>query len=137
MKNGFPPNGAGRCLCGAVTFEWRASPLWAGHCHCESCRRANSAPYTSFFGVADGAWAWTGVEPKLFESSESVRRWFCGTCGSPMAYAADRFPGETHFFAASMDDPESYRADFQVHVAEKLSWVHLDPDLPSHQEISG
>lgn len=126
----MPEAGRGRCFCGAVRFEWRARPLWAGHCHCESCRRNCAAPFTSFFGVADDAWSWTGEAPRLFESSPGVRRWFCGRCGAPMAFAADRFPGETHFYAASMERPEDYRPTFHVHADERLSWVRLADDLP-------
>lgn len=47
-----------------------------------------------------------------------------------MAYAADRFPGETHFFAASMENPEEFDATYHVHAEERLSWVHLADDLP-------
>lgn len=127
---GMPKQGTGRCFCGAVTYEWRAAPLWSCHCHCESCRRTCSAPFTSFFGVADGHWAWTGETPKLFESSPGVRRHFCATCGTPMAYAADRFPGETHFYAASMDDPAAFRPTFHVHADEMLDWFEIVDDLP-------
>lgn len=47
-----------------------------------------------------------------------------------MAYAADRFPGETHFYAASMDAPETFQATYHVHAEERLGWVHLSDDLP-------
>lgn len=129
----MPGNGTGRCLCGDVRYEWTAKPKWAAHCHCESCRRTCSAPFTSFFGIADEAWRWTGAEPRLYESSPGVRRFFCGRCGTPMAYAADRFPGETHFYAASMDNPETYAPTAHVYVAERLSWVHLADDLREYE----
>lgn len=132
-ENNLPETGAGRCLCGAVRFEWTAKPIWAADCHCESCRRANSAAYASFFGVSDGHWRWTGAAPTLFESTPGVRRWFCPTCGSQMAYAADRFPGETHFFAPSMDNPEQFQPTFEVNVDERLSWVLTREGLPQHR----
>jgi hypothetical protein len=71
--------------------------------------------------------------PQLFESAMGVRRWFCPTCGSQMAYAADKFPGETHFFATSMDDPEQYRPSFEMNVDERLSWVLSRDGLPQHR----
>ncbi|TMV42893.1 hypothetical protein FGG78_41695, partial [Thioclava sp. BHET1] len=58
--------GAGHCLCGAVRFDSWEAPLWQGHCHCESCRRACAAPFTSFFGVANSGWCWTGAAPQVY-----------------------------------------------------------------------
>ena len=43
----------GHCLCGQVTFEFTGSPLWCGHCHCESCRRATASPFTTWIGVRE------------------------------------------------------------------------------------
>lgn len=136
MSRIMPTQGTGRCYCGAVRYAWRAPPLWAAHCHCESCRRQCSAPFTSFFGVMDGAWDWIGDVPRRFDAPNGVRRHFCGTCGTPMAYAADRFPGEIHFYAASMDRPEEFCPTHHVHTAEQLGWVHLNDTLPRHQGTS-
>jgi hypothetical protein len=126
----MPASGAGRCLCGDVRFRWEGPALWAVHCHCESCRRACSAGFTSFFGVADADWSWTGAPPRLYESSPGVRRWFCPRCGAQMAFQADRYPGETHFYAASMENPEAYAPTAHVHADERLCWVRLADDLP-------
>ncbi|MBI1171678.1 GFA family protein [bacterium] len=119
----------GHCLCGAVRYECDAQPLWQGHCHCESCRRATSSGFTSYFGVADGHWRWTEVIPLTYNSSPGVWRDFCGVCGSPMAYRAARYPGETHFFAASLNDPAIFTPARHYHARERLPWVHLTDDL--------
>lgn len=115
--------GAGHCFCGAVRFAFDAAPLWQSHCHCESCRRATSSPYTSYLGVADGHWRWTEAEPARFASSPEVERFFCGRCGSPMAYRSARWPGEMHFFAASLDDPSAYRPTLHAFFNEHLAWA--------------
>lgn len=47
-----------------------------------------------------------------------------------MAYTADKFPGETHFFAASMEKPEDFAPTYHVHAEERLGWVHLNDGLP-------
>ncbi|MEO8242405.1 MAG: GFA family protein [bacterium] len=119
----------GHCLCGAVRFACDAAPLWQGHCHCESCRRATSSGFTSYLGVADGHWRWTGADPATHSSSPGVTRYFCAICGSQMAYRADRFPGEMHFFAASLSDPTAYRPTTHFFAAEVLPWVHLADGL--------
>ena len=127
----------GRCLCGAVTFRFEGTPRWQGHCHCESCRKGCSAPMTSFIGVADGAGTWTGKTPRMYESSPGVRRYFCPTCGSQMAYEADKFPGEIHFYAASLDDPAAYAPTFHVFAEEAVPWLEVEDNLPRYKGTVG
>jgi len=122
----------GRCLCGAVTYEFEGPEKWRAYCHCESCRRNTSSPVTAFFGVPSSAFRFTGTAPKVFNSSPGVRRLFCGRCGSPMAFESERWPGEIHLYAASLEDPEAYRPQGHVHVAERLSWFDVRDDLPRH-----
>ncbi|MBY0566336.1 MAG: hypothetical protein K2P70_03440 [Hyphomonadaceae bacterium] len=43
----------GHCLCGAVTFETRGAPRFVSNCHCETCRRASSAPSVAWAGFND------------------------------------------------------------------------------------
>lgn len=131
MAMNLDPPFSGRCLCGAVTYACDAAPLWQGHCHCESCRRATASGFTSFFGVADGHWRWTGAAPATYTSSPGVWREFCPTCGTQMAYRTDRFPGECHFYAATLDDPTRYAPTRHYHAGERLPWVHLSDGLPA------
>ena len=122
----------GHCLCGQVTYEYRGPRKWAGHCHCESCRRNCSAPVAAFFGVDRNDFQWTGARPAVYESSPGVRRLFCGRCGSPMAFESDRFPEEIHLYAASLDDPAAYVPQSHVHCAEQLPWFDVRDELPRH-----
>lgn len=93
----------GHCLCGAFTFELTGPHKWVGHCHCDSCRRATSSPFTTWISQRDGAWAFTGSEAMTYESSPGNTRGFCGTCGAPVFFVADRLPGEMHFYAALLE----------------------------------
>ncbi|MDQ2090708.1 GFA family protein [Marimonas arenosa] len=120
----------GHCLCGACGFAYSGAPRFMAHCHCESCRRATASPFTSFIGVPDGQWRWTGETPVDFASSPGVIRSFYPHCGSQIAYRADRFPGEIHFYAALLDDPGHFRPMGHVHTDEMLPWLHLCDDLP-------
>lgn len=120
----------GRCLCGAVTYEYSGPENWRGHCHCESCRRNTSSPFTTFMGVPNEAFEFTGEIPKVYISSPGVRRSFCGTCGTPMAYEADRYPKEIHLYAASLDNPMGFKPEFHTHSDEILPWILLSDGLP-------
>ena len=127
----------GRCLCGAVTYSFEGRPHWSAYCHCESCRRACSAPVAAFFGVDRRNFHWTGVAPAAYASSPGVRRLFCGRCGTPMAYDADRDARNIHLYAASLDDPQAYRPTAHVFAAERLPWFEVADDLPRHPGSGG
>jgi len=121
----------GHCLCGSIRFAFTGSPLWQAHCHCESCRRNCSAPFTSFLGVGNGAWRWTGAAPASYSHTPGAERLFCPACGSPMAFRGDRWPGEIHFYAASLSDPTAFAPQIHVNWAEHLPWVKLADGLPT------
>lgn len=123
----------GQCLCGEISFEYSGETLFAGHCHCDSCRRQTASPFTTFVGVPNGTWRWTGTTPKLFESSKGQMRYFCGTCGAPAAYTSARWPDEIHFYVALLNDPKSFEPKEHYHWEERLEWAAPDDDLPKHE----
>ncbi|OYX45013.1 MAG: hypothetical protein B7Z02_02965 [Rhodobacterales bacterium 32-67-9] len=132
--------GSGRCLCGDIRFVFEGAPNWQAHCHCESCRRNCSAPFTSYFGISHGRWRWTGKTPAVYHSSPGVKRHFCPTCGTPMAFEGAEWAHEIHFYAASLDDPSRFRPTLHVHWDEHLPWVKLADGLPvnrSPRRLSG
>jgi hypothetical protein len=126
----------GRCLCGAVSFEYSGPENWRGHCHCESCRRNTASPFTTFLGVPKSACRFTGQQPSIYRSSPGVRRLFCANCGTPMAYESDRWPDETHFYAASLEDQTTFVPQFHTHWAERVPWVNVTDDLPRYEHGS-
>lgn len=126
----------GHCLCGAVSYEYSGAENWRGYCHCESCRRSNSAPVACFFGVSRDAYRFTGAKPAIYESSPGVRRLFCARCGTQMAFDADRYPREIHFHAASLDDPDNFSPQFHVHCGERLPWLNVADDLPKYDRLA-
>ncbi len=123
----------GRCLCGDIRFAYDGPENWRAHCHCESCRRQTASPFTTFMGVPNGQWRWTGKEPAVFESSAGVRRLFCPTCGAPVAYDADRQPDEIHFYASLLDDHGDFAPESHVHWEERVSWVEPADALPRRE----
>lgn len=70
------------------------------------------------------------MPPKTYGSAPGNRRGFCATCGTPMFYASEGQPGETHFYAALLEDPAAVLPTEHFHADEQLSWLHLGDDLP-------
>lgn len=119
----------GGCLCGAVRFSAAGGMRGVNHCHCESCRRATSSPFTTWFTVRAADLAWTG-RPQDFASSPGVTRRFCPRCGSPLSYETADRPGEVDLYAASLDDSSGVAPEFHSFWAERIPWVTLADDLP-------
>lgn len=66
-------------------------------------------------------------------SGGSVQRLFCHDCGTQIAYRADIWPDETHFYMANLDNPEAVKPEAHFHWGERLSWMTLEDSLPKYQ----
>ena len=124
----------GHCLCGQVTFEFAGSPIWCGHCHCESCRRATASPFTTWIGVRRDTCRFTGVEPVVRQSSAGARRSFCRNCGSPVAFESERWPEETHLYAALLERPEDVTPRDRL-VGEEVPERHCPDDRRDEERL--
>ena len=128
----MPPSEAaaltGGCQCGAVRFS--AGRLGrASICHCRMCQKAFGGffgPLVTAFGVS-----WTRGEPAWFESSNKVRRGFCGKCGTPLAY--DFGASAIELAIGAFDDPERAAPTIQVNPRDKLSFFDELMTLPVRQ----
>ncbi len=96
----------GRCLCGAVTFEARGAPRFVSNCHCESCRRAASAPSVTSAGFRTDQVTIGGATRTAYASSPGVTRSFCRRCGSPVALQGEKWADETHIPVCAFEAPE-------------------------------
>jgi hypothetical protein len=124
----------GRCLCGAIHYEYEGEPLDAVHCHCDSCRRQTSSPVATFVMVPKTALRFTRGQPKEFTSSPGVRRSFCGECGSPIAYRTERRPDVVDLFAGTLAYPASVAPSCHLYVEGQLPWFEVLDDLPRYTQ---
>ena len=100
--------------------------------HCETCRRAASAPRLPFTGVRSADFRFTRGAPVDYASSPGVTRSFCGTCGSPLTYRRDDSPDELDVMTVSLDNPNAVPPTFHVWTSEALDWDRLTGELPSY-----
>jgi hypothetical protein len=126
----------GHCRCRNVVFEYDGEPNWTLHCHCASCRRATSSPMTTWISIPRHAFRFKHGTPRYFNSSEDVKRGFCGTCGSPLTYESERVPAEIHIYAASLADPTTLTPTRHVFVEEQLPWIEIADELPRYARTS-
>jgi hypothetical protein len=87
--------------------------------------------YRARFGIA-----FTRGQSNEYASSPGVRRSFCGTCGSPIAYRSERHPGLVHLFAGTLTDPAHLSPSLHTHADEQLPWFEMLDDPPRYAQGS-
>ena len=74
-------------------------------------------------------------EPKLYRDSDTdsgntVDRFFCGECGSPIYSGVPGAPGMVFLKTGTLDDPASYAPQMHFWCSTKQDWLQLDDNLP-------
>ncbi len=75
---------------------------------------------------------WEG-KTAIFESSPGTQRGYCPSCGVQVFYRSDRWPDETHLYAATLDDPTRFVPEAHYHFGERVPWLQIADDLPKHR----
>ena len=127
----------GRCQCGSIRYAFDGKPKWVMHCHCADCRRAVSSVVATYIGVQVEQFRYLRGEPAVYSSSPSVNRYFCARCGSPMAYAGSRWPGEVHLFHGTLDDPTQWPPTGHAYIGEQIPWFEVHDALPRFDKVAG
>lgn len=128
----------GGCACGAVRFE-AAEPFFAvGSCHCTDCQKISGGGPNYVALVPKAALTVTKGEPKLHEkagdSGKTVKRAFCGECGTPLW----SLPPEGPFFPVKLgafDDAAGLAPQMQIYTSSAPAWHRLDMSLPSFEKM--
>lgn len=125
----------GGCHCGAIRFKTKSDPKWIGACYCVDCRKISGTPYTVFVGYDKDTVELLRGNPKEYKSSKHVIRTFCETCSAPFSYVyVDTNEDSIIFIPAGMfDDPASLEPHEHIWVSQRLSWVHINDDLPQRE----
>lgn len=76
----------GSCLCGAVTITVEGALGAPDACHCSQCRKWSGHVWASSDVLRDAVTIGGNGHVRWYQSSEKVRRGFCGTCGSSLLW---------------------------------------------------
>jgi hypothetical protein len=122
----------GGCLCGALRYEAKGEPRFAGHCYCADCRKASGSGFIPFMGFASSAVTFSG-ETRMFTSKaanggDAVRN-FCPVCGS-LVFGGKVGKDDSHtIYAGSLDDPSSFRPTIAIFTRNRPVWAVIPRDL--------
>ena len=118
----------GACQCGSVKFTAHGAPKFISNCHCAACRKATGAAFSTWVGFEQHNIQWLKEPPSFYQSSPGVKRGFCPSCGTPMTYAGEKWPGETHLMIGAFDDPSGFVPRKEVFTDEALDWALPNKD---------
>ena len=108
----------GGCLCGQVRYEAMTAPLMSGVCHCKNCQKQAGTAFSTLAAFQKADVDFVG-ELKLYQDSDTdtgntVNRYFCGQCGSPIYSEVPAQPGMAFIKAGTLDDTDDFVAMFTV-----------------------
>ncbi|MDP3746310.1 MAG: GFA family protein [Phenylobacterium sp.] len=129
----MPTPFTGGCLCGAVRYTCDGTPMMAGHCHCEDCRRSSGTGHSSHLAVPEESVTLTGEAKGYVRPSDSgnpVTRAFCPTCGAPVFSTNTAMPGLIFLRASSLDDLEVFQPQMHVYRMRAASWDAASEGVP-------
>lgn len=127
----------GKCLCGTVRYVCTGTPLIAGHCHCEDCRRSSGTGHCSHLAVPAASLTLTGrtkAYGRAADSGNRVERHFCPECGASLYSTNAGMPGLVFLRASSLDDLEVFKPQMHVYTSRAASWDR-PTDLPGFEKM--
>ncbi len=123
----------GSCLCGSVKVVVEGDLARPDACHCAQCRK-QSGHYWASTDVPRDKLTINGEENvRWYQSSEKVRRGFCGTCGSFLFWDP---PGRdtTAVAMGAFDGPTQTKLSGHIFVADKGDYYAIADGLPQNAQ---
>ncbi len=124
----------GGCLCGAVRYRLAGPLVSVDFCHCRMCQRATGAPVTAWATGPVEGFAWTAGTPRVYASSATGRRWFCGTCGTALLFEEVGERRSLGVTLASLDDPAALQPRQHAWIGSRIPWLPIDETLPAYAD---
>jgi len=122
----------GGCQCGAIRFRVEGQLGEASICHCRMCQKATGGLFGPYVSAATADLVWSRGEPRRFQSSNKVRRGFCGDCGTPLTFEYEA----THISLAigALDRPGEIQFAEQLASQARVADFAALAALPEHAE---
>jgi len=130
----------GGCLCGALRYEARGDPQYAGLCYCADCRKASGSGFMPFMGFAAEQLTITGESirslTRAIHGGEAVRN-HCARCGGLVFGGIVGTDASHTIYAGSLDDPSAFRPRIAIFASRRPDWAPIPPGLTVFDEMPG
>jgi hypothetical protein len=121
----------GGCLCGALRYDAKGEPLYAGCCYCTDCRKASGSGFIPFLGFTRNAVRMSGQTVKYRSKGDSgaqAVRNFCSVCSS-LVFGGDVSEDTWNLYAGSLDDVSQFQPRIAIFARRLPAWIMIPPGL--------
>lgn len=126
----------GGCLCGEIRYRIAQPLRELRMCHCTHCQKASGAAGSINVIVPSAAVTFTKGAPKRYadtaQSGNTLNRYFCGNCGSPIYSQRATTPDIMVFRAGTLDDSSGLSITAHIWTASARPWMHIDTSVENH-----
>lgn len=127
----------GGCLRGEIRYRVTEPPKKSMICHCRTCRMASAAPLVPWVVFSTDAFTFVQGQPAWFQSSASVTRTFCPSCGTPLTYQRADQRSHVEVTTCAVNDPDAFPPTHHSWTSHDLVWVQTAGELPTYGRTSG
>ena len=130
----------GGCLCGALRYEARADPIYAGLCYCADCRKASGSGFIPFMGFKAEHLLITGETRQSHATSfrgGTATRNHCAHCGSLVFGGIHGETDQHTIYAGSLDDPSRFVPQVALFVRDRPAWAEVKAGLTEYETMPG
>ena len=115
----------GKCLCGACSYEIDGDPIVIAICHCTACQRLSGTGHSTGAMYAESGIRFFG-QPATYtmqsEAGNTVTRFFCRTCGSPLFGKNTGMPGVMTVTMGTLDTSDGMLPRVEIFTRTRRDW---------------
>lgn len=123
----------GRCLCGRIRYEITGELGPLVNCHCQYCRRAHGAAFSTVAAVPRDQLRFSAGEALIrAHGNASGSRHFCSECGTRLFNSWSQADSAV-VVVSSLDQEPPHGPIMHINVESKAGWYRILDDLPQHR----
>ena len=126
----------GGCGCGKVRYNITGPVRVTVNCHCDSCRKFNGTPYSTYCVVTQNILDIVEGQDQIstYSAWDGGKKHVCSACGSPLYNAHKRYPGVYMVYYGSLSQNNGINPQFNIYCEDKLPWVDSISTIKSFQQ---
>ncbi len=128
----------GGCLCGKIRYSVNQPLQSIIACHCINCQRSSGSGAMHNAVAPTSAVTITAGQLKVFAdtaaSGNTLNRYFCGDCGSPIYSQRATMPEVMVIKVGTLDDSNAMKLVMNIWTKSARPWMYIDPASACYPE---